>query len=127
MVIPIEIREPSRCTEFPLEEEVNDEALREELDLVDEIREGAALREARLKQQITLRHDRKVIKREFDVGSLVLRRNQKESREGKLATNWEGPYRVRAKTDTEAYYLENLTGVQLPRPWNATKLKQYYS
>jgi hypothetical protein len=126
-VIPVEIREPSRRTKFPLEEETNNEALREELDLVDEIREGAALREARLKQQITLRHDQKVIKREFEVGSLVLRRNQKESREGKLAANWEGPYRVRGKTGTGAYYLENLNGVQLPRPWNATKLKQYYS
>ncbi|MCI97070.1 hypothetical protein A2U01_0118370, partial [Trifolium medium] len=31
-VIPVEIREPSRRTEQPLEEEMKDEALREELD-----------------------------------------------------------------------------------------------
>ncbi|PNX69226.1 hypothetical protein L195_g064338, partial [Trifolium pratense] len=53
---------------------MNDDALREELDLVEEIRTGASLREATLKQKIASRHDVKVIKREFEVGSLVLRR-----------------------------------------------------
>ena len=93
-VIPVEIREPSRRTEAPLDEEMNDEAMREELDLVEEIRSGASLREASLKQKITLRHDAKVIRREFQVGSLVL---------------------------------EHLDGEPLARPWNAEKLKQYYS
>ena len=74
-MIPVEIREPSSRTEFPLDEELNDEVLRAELDLVEEIQSGAALREAKLKHQISLRHDAKVIKREFQVGSLVLRRN----------------------------------------------------
>ncbi|XP_058786699.1 uncharacterized protein LOC131661251 [Vicia villosa] len=49
-VIPVEIREPSRRTESPLEEELNDEAMREELDMVEEIRTGSSLREAKLKQ-----------------------------------------------------------------------------
>ncbi|CAJ2638011.1 unnamed protein product [Trifolium pratense] len=126
-VIPEEVGEPSRRTEQPLEEEMNDEALREELDLVEEIRTGASLREATLKQKIAARHDVKVIKREFEVGSLVLRRNAKDSQDGKLAANWEGPYRVIDKTENGAYYLEDLRGKKLPRPWNAQKLKQYYS
>ncbi|CAJ2662984.1 unnamed protein product [Trifolium pratense] len=126
-VIPVEVGEPSRRTEQPLEEEMNDEALREELDLVEEIRTGASLREATLKQKIAARHDVKVIKREFEVGSLVLRRNAKDSQDGKLAANWEGPYRVIDKTENGAYYLEDLRGKKLPRPWNAQKLKQYYS
>ncbi|CAJ2628951.1 unnamed protein product [Trifolium pratense] len=125
-VIPVEIGEPSRRTEQPLDEEQNDEALREELDLVEEIRTGASLKEATLKQKIAARHDTKVIKREFEVGSLVLRRNA-DSQEGKLAPNWEGPYRVVDKTENGAYYLEDLRGKKLPRPWNAQKLKQYYS
>ena len=126
-MILVEIREPSRRTEASLDEELNDEALREELDLVEEVRSGAALREASLKQRITLLHDAKVIKREFQVGSLVLRRNQKDSREGKLAANWEGPYRVKAKTENGAYYLKHLDGEPFTQPWNAEKLKQYYS
>jgi hypothetical protein len=80
-----------------------------------------------LKQKIAARHDKRVVKREFDVGSLVLHRNLKDSSEDKLAPNWEGPYRVRAKTGTEAYFLETLRGEEIPRPWNAEKLKQYYS
>ncbi|KAI5402961.1 hypothetical protein KIW84_050529 [Lathyrus oleraceus] len=125
--IPVEIRTPTRRTEEPLDEEMNDETLRAEFDLVEEIRSEAALRETTLKQKIALRHDAKVIKREFRVGTLVLRRNQKNPREGKLAANWEGPYRVRDKTSNGAYYLENLQGEQLARPWNAEKLRQYYS
>ncbi|CAJ2645722.1 unnamed protein product [Trifolium pratense] len=126
-VIPVETGASSFRTEVPLEGEDNHEMLREELDLLEELRDGAALREATLKQKIAKRHDKKVIKREFDVGTLVLRRNQKDSREGKLAANWEGPYRVRAKTENGAYYLEDLYGKEIPRPWNADKLKQYYS
>ncbi|XP_058782881.1 uncharacterized protein LOC131657510 [Vicia villosa] len=101
-IIPVEIREPSRRTESPLEEELNDEAMREELDMVEEIRSGSSLREARLKQQIALHHSAKVIKREFEVGALVLRRNMKDLREGNFAPNWEGPltlpgYSLRAR------------------------------
>src|SRR3954471_18306068 len=121
------IREPSRRTESPLDEELNDEAMREELDMVEEIRTGSSLREAKLKQQIALRYNAKVIKREFEVGALVLRRNMKDSREGKLAPNWEGPYRVYDKTENGAYYLEDLLGVKLARPWNAEKLRRYHS
>ncbi|GAU38515.1 hypothetical protein TSUD_396320 [Trifolium subterraneum] len=126
-VIPVEMGEPSSRIEYPHEEDINDELLREELDLVEELRTGASLREATLKQKIVARHDKRVIKREFEVGSLVLRRNQKDSREGKLAANWEGPYRVRAKTENGAYHLEDLDGKEIPRTWNADKLKQYYS
>ncbi|GAU27038.1 hypothetical protein TSUD_314000 [Trifolium subterraneum] len=126
-VIPVEIGEPSSRIEYPPEEDINDELLREELDLVEELRAGASLREATLKQKIAARHDKGVIKREFEVGSLVLRRNQKDSRERKLAANWEEPYRVRAKTENGAYHLEDLYGKEIPRTWNAEKLKQYYS
>jgi len=44
------------------------------------------LRETALKQKIAARHNKKVIRKEFEVGDLVLRRNQKESK-GKLAAN----------------------------------------
>ena len=37
VVIPIEIEEPSRKTEAPPDEEMNNVALQEELDLVEEI------------------------------------------------------------------------------------------
>ena len=114
--IPVEIMETSRRTEIPLDEEMNDEALRDELDLVEEIRSGAALREAMMKRQVALRHDSKVIKREFQVGSLVLQRKQKDSGKGKLDANWKGPYRIQGATGIRAYYLKQLNGEPLPRP-----------
>ena len=45
----------------------------------------------------------------------------------KLAANWEGQYRVKAKTDNGAYYLETLSDLEITNTWNATKLKMYYS
>ena len=101
---------------MPLDKEMNDEALRDKIDLVEEIRSGEDLREATLKQKVALHHDNKVIKREFQANNLVLQRNQKDSREEKLAANWEGPYRVQGATGTGAYYLEQLNGEPLPRP-----------
>ncbi|PNX65741.1 hypothetical protein L195_g054693, partial [Trifolium pratense] len=70
-VIPVETGASSFRTEIPLEGEDNHKTLREELDLLEELRDGAALREATLKQKIAKRHDKKVIKREFDIGTLV--------------------------------------------------------
>ena len=87
---------------------------------------GAALREAFLKQKFSIRYDTKVIRCEFKVSSLVLKRNYKESCEGKLVANWEGPYRI-MKMKNRAHYLENLQGEKLARPWNTEKLRQYYS
>ena len=58
----MEIEEPSRRIEAPLDEDMNKVALREELDLVEEIRIGAALREASLKQKIAMRYNAKVIR-----------------------------------------------------------------
>ncbi|GAU50142.1 hypothetical protein TSUD_281220 [Trifolium subterraneum] len=56
--------------------------------------------------------------------NLMLRRNAKDSHEGKLTANWEGPYRVRGKTYNGAYHLETLQGKEIPRTWNAQKPNQ---
>ncbi|MCI42062.1 gypsy retrotransposon integrase-like protein, partial [Trifolium medium] len=66
-VIPVEVGELTWRTTQPLSEEENAEAMREELDLVEELRTAASLREASLKQKVATQHDLKVIVREFDV------------------------------------------------------------
>jgi hypothetical protein len=86
-VLPIELTELTWRTDYSADFHANTANLREELEFVDEVRIGATLREAALKQKIAARHSKKVIKREFEVGDLVLRRNQKDSEEGKLAAN----------------------------------------
>jgi hypothetical protein len=95
----------------------NQERLREELDLVDEVRELARLTEVSRKQRVAQRYNARVVKREFTIGDLVLRRASiglKNAKDGKLAGNWEGPYRVIRSTRKGAYALETLQGRELP-------------
>lgn len=68
------------------------------MEFVEEILNESALKEVALKQKIASRHrkkKKKVIKREFEAGDLILGRNQKDSEDRKLAANWEGPNRIR--------------------------------
>jgi len=51
----------------------------------------------------------------------------KNARDGKLAANWEGPYRIQRSTRTGAYALETLQGSVIQRTFNAADLKRYYS
>ncbi|MCH84920.1 gag-pol polyprotein [Trifolium medium] len=46
---------------------------------------------------------------------------------GKLASNWEGPYRVQEAFGGGAYRLETLKGKTLPRTWNVANLRFYFS
>jgi hypothetical protein len=108
----------------------NDEVLREELDLVDEVRELERLTEISRKQRVAQRYNAKVIKHEFIVNDLVLRRTsigQKNAKDGKLAAYREGPYRVLRSTRKGAYTLETLQGREFPRIFNAANMRRYYS
>ncbi|XP_072088114.1 uncharacterized protein [Arachis hypogaea] len=123
-MIPVEIGESSpRLLLKGVEEAV-------EKDLVDEAREMAHLTEVALKQSIALRYNAKVLKSEFEKDDLVLRCNDiglATQGEGKLAANWEGPYRVREVLGKGAYKLEKLDGREIPRTWNAGNLRRFYS
>ncbi|XP_057723565.1 uncharacterized protein LOC130939480 [Arachis stenosperma] len=123
-VIPVEIGEPSpRLLLKGVEETV-------EKDLIDEAREMAHLTETALKQRMALRYNTKVLKREFEPNDLVLKRNDigpPTPGEGKLAANWEGPYRIRKVMGKGAFKLERLDGKEVPRTWNADNLRRFYS
>ncbi|XP_074356364.1 uncharacterized protein LOC141696075 [Apium graveolens] len=45
---------------------------------------------------------------------------------GKLAPNWEGPYKVRRTLGRGSYKLKTLNGDEVPRTWHALNLKVYY-
>ncbi|XP_015967214.1 uncharacterized protein LOC107490929 [Arachis duranensis] len=86
-----------------------------EKDLVDEAREMAHLSEAALKQRVALRYNAKVLGREFEQNDLVLRRNDigvPTHGEGKLAANWEGPYRSKRRL------------VRAPTSWKGSMAKK---
>ena len=45
---------------------------------------------------------------------------------GKLAPNWEGPYKVQGLRGPGAYKLETMEGIEVPRTWHTQNLKIYY-
>ncbi|GJV72022.1 hypothetical protein Tco_1492017 [Tanacetum coccineum] len=92
-VIPAEIGMPTiRLAEVDLVQ--NNEALEISLDLLEERREEAAIREAKSKAKIEKYYNAKVRNTSFKLGDLVYRNNDASRAEdtGKLCPKWEGPY-----------------------------------
>ncbi|GKV42163.1 hypothetical protein SLEP1_g49600 [Rubroshorea leprosula] len=127
-VIPIEIGVPSfRVTHF--NEGRNGQLLWENLDLLDDLREEARLRTLVYKQKIANFYNKRVRPRSFKVGDLLLRKaglTGFETRFGKLAPNWEGPYTVAEVPHPGAYILRDTEGKRVPRVWNINNLKKFY-
>ncbi|GKE00677.1 hypothetical protein Tco_1388660 [Tanacetum coccineum] len=106
----------------------NDEALDINLDLLEERREQAAIREARSKAKMEKYYNSKVCNTSFKSGDLVYKSNDashaKESE--KLSPKWEGPYEVTEALGNGAYKLRDRNGKLLPRTWNVRNLKKCY-
>ncbi|GJU98105.1 hypothetical protein Tco_1327376 [Tanacetum coccineum] len=106
----------------------NDEALEINLDLLEETREQATIREARSKGKMEKYYNSEVHKTIFKPRDLVYRNNDashaKDS--GKLSPKWEGPYEVMEALGNGAYKLRERSGKLLPRTWNVRNLKKCY-
>ena len=126
-VIPIELKLPSvRVMAF--DEHQNSQGLKANLDLLEEKREVAQVRMAVYRQKVARYYNSRVKNKAFRAGDLVLRRaavSQPQDR-GKLAPNWEGPYEVKEVVRPGTYYLKELGGADLPRPWSSENLRMYY-
>ncbi|CAL2246075.1 unnamed protein product [Prunus armeniaca] len=75
----------------------NEQQLALNLDLIDEHRSQAQLRNATYKQRMTQYYDSRVTHRSFKVGDWVLRKVSVVTRnptEGTLGPSWEGPYEI---------------------------------
>jgi hypothetical protein len=125
-VIPTEIGEPSlRVLSF--DENGNDLALQNNLELLSEQRDLAAIRSAAYQRQTARYYNRRVRKRGFNVGDLVLRKIQvSDPRQGKLHPNWEGPFQIFKVTGNGSYLLQRMDGTLIPHAWNIVNLKKYY-
>ena len=78
-------------------EESNELARKVELDLIEEDREKAKMKEKVIKQQMARKYNKKVNPQEFKEKDLVLRKvelQRKPQGERKMAPNWEVPYQV---------------------------------
>ena len=74
-------------------------------------------------------YNTKVKLQRFEVGNWVLRKftlATKDPSQGKLGSNWEGPYKIIQYYRMVTYHLEDRYGKKLPHPRNAEHLKKYY-
>ncbi|GJW71016.1 reverse transcriptase domain-containing protein [Tanacetum coccineum] len=103
----------------------NNKELRLNLDLLDERRKCAAIREAKAILKMTKYYNARVRGVTFMPGDFVYRSNEASHAAdgGKLGQKWEGPYEVTKALRDGAYKLKFADGTVLPRTWNIANLK----
>ncbi|XP_075633586.1 uncharacterized protein LOC142606064 [Castanea sativa] len=127
-VIPVEVG----LTSYRVgnhDEGKNDEAIRLQLNLVDEVRAITEQRLAWYQDLMAKHYNSKVRHKDFQVANLILRKvtgTTRDPSQGKLKPNWEGSYRVTSWQRKGTYHLETLHGQKLPHPWNTEHLRKYY-
>ena len=127
-MLPTEMVVPTTRSSFQTIES-NQEALSQDLDTIDELRDLARIRIAAYQQRMTRSYNKNIRIRRFQVGDLVLRKafqNTTNPADGKLAPKWEGPYIIKSEAGKGAYELTDMDGIPLPRSWNAIHLKKYF-
>ena len=127
-VIPAEVHMANHRV-MTYQDKDNEEQLRLNLDLIDEVRTDAEHKTARYKNLMARQYDAMVKSRRFNIGDLVLKKVSlavKNPAHGKLGLNWEGLYRIIKCKRQGSYYLEALDGRKLEHPWNVEHLRRYY-
>ena len=124
-VIPAEIGMPTLRT-AEINEVTNDEEMEINLDLLEELREQAAIREAKSKAKMQKYYNAKVRETSFKPGDMVYRNNtaSRAKDTGKLGPKWEGPYEVTESLGKGTYKLKDWEGKEIPRTWNICNLKK---
>ena len=123
-MLPIEVEIPTIWCHVYNQAE-NQSQLEESLDLIEERRDEAQLKNAAYQQRATQYSNRKVRDRKFGLGDLVLRRVFLATRDpstGVLGPNWEGPYQIESIIWPGAYKLARLNRELVPRDWNGEHL-----
>ena len=109
--------------------EHNDEALRLNLDLLDEMREQVLRRTEDYQRKTARYYNQKVKPRSYMPGDLVLKKllpARKNTAHGKLGPNWEGPHIISCVIRPGNYELQTEEGKILRHAWNAEHLKRFY-
>ena len=127
-VAPVEVGLKSPGIELAIVEH-NDEALRLNLDLLDEKREQVLRRTEDYQRKTARYYNQKVKPRSYMPGDLVLKKllpTSKNPAHGKLGPNWEGPYTISQVVRPGNYELQTKEGKLLQHAWNAEHLKRFY-
>jgi hypothetical protein len=151
-VLPTDMKYDSPRVQAYIEQDVEG-ARQDSLDLLDEERDVALHRSALYQQQLRRYHSRRVRKRSFRTGDLVLRLIQDRKGLHKLSPPWEGPFIVTKALLNGSYYLADIRdeeekkmrkkaagkrgtkrkrGIDDPfeqtrRPWNIEQLRPFYT
>ena len=127
-IIPMEVGLTSYRVQNYMEDK-NEEAMRLQLDLVDEVRATAEQRLTQYQNLMSKHYNSNVRHRDFQIGDLVLQKVMGATRDPsqeKLGPNWEGPYRITSWQRKGTYHLETLDRQKLQHPWNTEHLRKYY-
>jgi len=125
-MIPVEIQESLPRFQNFVAEDSNAER-RMNLALLDEVREEARVKAEAVKRRVECKYNSRMKSRRFRDGDLVMRKAHQYKMQNKLSPKWTGPFRVTEALENGVYRLETLEGGAIPRTWNATHLKFYYS
>ena len=128
VVAPVEVGIKSPRVELESEEH-NDEALRMNLELLDEKREQVQQRTEQYQRKTARYYNQRVKPISYMPGDLVLKKllpARKNPTHGKLGPNWEGPYIITRVVRPGNYELQTEEGKILQHTWNAEHLKRFY-
>ncbi|XP_055814481.1 uncharacterized protein LOC129884162 [Solanum dulcamara] len=100
----------------------------EHLALIDEKRMTSICHGQLYQQRMTRAFNKRVRRRTFEVGQLVLKRifPHQNDYKGKFAPNRQGPYMVRKVLSGDALILSEMDGQEWPKPINSDAVKRYY-
>lgn len=96
---------------------------------MSKVRLVAELKTTAYKDGISNAYNKRVRSRPIAKEDLVLKCTTatcKAHTDGKLTTNWEGPYLLMEEIVPGAYRLEDMLGKLLKNNWNASVLNKYY-
>ena len=128
VVAPVEIGLKSPRIELAAVEH-NDEALRLNLDLLDEKCEQVLRRTEDYQRKTARYYNQKVKPKSYMPGDLVLKKllpTRKNPAHGKLGPKWEGLYIISRVVRPGNYELQTEEGGILQHAWNAEHLKRFY-
>ncbi|KAM6548449.1 hypothetical protein CsatB_020125 [Cannabis sativa] len=124
-MLPVKVNIVTHRRDFYNQEE-NQELLKLSLDLLEEKRIESQITNATYQHRVKRYFNKKVKKRLFNVGDLVLRRvfaNTRDASAGVFNPNWEGPYVIEAIVGTGDYKLAQLNGSLIKNYWNVEHLR----
>ncbi|XP_074377349.1 uncharacterized protein LOC141718873 [Apium graveolens] len=126
-MLPIEVGSPSH-REINFDEVANEEGLRINLELIEEVRDQAVARMERYKEKTKEHFNKKSRVKNFQVEDLVLRDTEASNptNTGKLMPRWEGPYKIKEVLRPMTYKLINMDEFEIPNTWHGLRLRKFY-